>query len=149
MNLNEIQNFYDVTSTLRLAAVETKTCSAIIANHLAVSKIVKETNADFDEIKQGMLRGLEDQLQELLALRQKYATAKTNVEREELLVKINGCKEVLDVEKKIKDQFEGMLKKEVKIKLDKVEMSQMLAALKEAKPEFTLSDIEKLQIMIK
>lgn len=149
MKIKDLRLLHGVTSTIKLAKVEKDIATAIINNHMAAAKAVKEADADFEEAKKAIFNGLEDDQRKLNDLRDKYAAAKTDEEKSEIIAQLGKYADVVKAEQRMLDTYQQLQDKDVKIKLTMIELDKYIDALTAAKDDYSASDIEKSYIMIK
>lgn len=149
MKIKDLRLLYGVTLTLKLAKVDKDIATSIITNHIAAAKAVKEADADFEEAKKAIFKGLETKQNELAQLREKYAAAKTDAEKAEILEKAGKYMDVINAEKTLMESYKNIQDKDVDVKLSMIELDKYMEALAEAKIDYTAQDIENSQIIIK
>lgn len=147
-NFKELKAALNVTSSLKLAKVDKDILSDLIANHIAIHNAVKSIEDDFETARKGFMKGIEEKFENYNKL-----AGRLNVcdrpEQREILEKLDReYPEVEQAAKSIKDYREEIESKDYTVNLKPVSRAKYLECLKEAKPEYTASDIVDVSLML-
>lgn len=147
-NFKELKAALNVTSSLKLAKVDKDILSDLIANHIAIHNAVKSIEDDFETARKGFMKGIEDKFDEYNRLAGKLNVC-DRVEQREILDKLDReYPEVEQAAKSIKDYREAIENKDYTVSIKPVNRAKYLECLKEAKPEYTASDIVDVNLIL-
>lgn len=145
MKIETVLEMFKFLGTIKLNKFPKELRTPILLNHTALNKIVKEFNADVEEMQKKMLEGKEEDVQKLTNYRSELVNEKNDSKRSEIIEKIKTeCLEVLMLEQELNHIYIQKLNESVDVKIEKISLEAFIEACAEADVDVTPEKLTQL-----
>lgn len=149
MKKENVLNFNDFLSNLKLNKFDKEIRSAIVHNSILASKIVKDMQETFDTARKRFEEGCESEIELLIKYRNQYSTA-TPEEKVSIVKSIaEECPNALIAERDLNDFVNGILTEEVSDEFVKIDRDLFVDQCAEADVDITTKMLENLVELFK
>lgn len=147
MKRNEIKNLNAFFASIKLNNFSKEMRSAIIKNHLKISKVVKETDELAEEIRKKLIDENQEEVQKLVEYRELYRISPDNEKNSVIELIKTKCQIGLRVESELIELIKDLENESVDIELIKFDREEFADEYANAGLDFTLSDLDSINVL--
>lgn len=143
----EIKNLNSFLASLKLNGFSKETRNMIIKNYVKTNKVVRETDDLVKEISDKLVSENQEAVKKLYEKREIFKQSSDEEKSAAFQTIINECQEGLKLEAELNELVNDVYTETVEIDLIKIDYEMFANECAEAGIDFTLSDLDKINIL--